>query len=412
MPELPWFAASPPPETCPPLPQSSSPRATVFGLATGFVVFSGMVIVGPISGGAFSMASGLALPCIALDAAKTWMYVLMPAIGGAFAGLLFHFTSPNDFKNRFTTSETANLIASLLMEMFSTFYIALYVALLPYHTNHPLSAVAHFALASALLYTSGAISGCHMNPAVSIAVFIRFKFGMKPSTRETFRFYKLALYIFFQMLGALAAAGTGCTLMYTDIIRPTGFPLPPDPSRYGQVISFFAELVGTFLLVLVFLNVTTVKKVEGNSYFGVATGITYAALTVALGPISGGCFNPAVALLTAVRGAFVAGFSFVPIWIYYVACPLGGALAAILFRALNLEEYAEDQPSDVAKRYSVMTSGMEDDNKYHAQGRLNDAAQAIKRASVQGAANARMSAMHPPPAGPPPGASSCETSAA
>lgn len=391
---------------------SATSGATVnnsfFGLAIGFTVFAGAVVVGPISGGAFNTAVGLALPIVAGDAAKCWMYVVMPPLGGAAAGLLFHFTSPDDFKARFKSSAVADLVASCLMEAFATFYLVLYVALLPYHTNHPLSPIALFALTSALIFMAGPVSGGHINPAVTVAVYTRFKFGLRPSTRALFRLYKLALYIFAQLVGAITAAGVGCTLTYTNIVRPTGFPLPPNPSRYGQLTAFCGELLGTFLLALIVLNVATVKKTEGNSYFGMAIGAAIAAISTAIGPITGGCLNPAVALLTAVRGAFPAGFSFAPLWVYYVACPLGGFFAAIVFRVQNLDDYDEFFAADVAKRYSVMTSGLEEDNQYHKQGRLNDAGEHAKRATIatQRASLNRASVQRGgtamPPPGPPP----------
>jgi glycerol uptake facilitator-like aquaporin len=247
-----------------------------------------------------------------------------------------------------------------------------------------------------------------MNPAVTVGVYTRFKFGLRPSTRATFRLYKLVLYIFCQGVGAITAAGVGCTLMYTNVVRPTGFPLPPNPSRYGMMTAFCGELLGTFVLVLVVLNAATVKKVEGNSYFGLAIAAAIAAISTTLGPITGGCLNPAVALLTAVRGAFPAGFSFAPLWVYFVACPLGGFFAAIIFRVQNIDDYDEFYAADVAKRYSVMTNGLEEENKYHKQGRLNDAGEQVKRASVATAraslnrASVQRGGAALPPSGPPP----------
>ena len=159
-----------------------------------------------------------------------------------------------------------------------------------------------------------------------------------------FPLYKLLLYILSQFLGALTAAGIGCTLMYTDIVRPLGFPLPPNPTRFGQVTALFAEMGGTFVLTYVFLNVCTVKTVEGNSYFGVAIAMTITAVSEGIGGISGGCLNPALALLTAVRAAFPAGFSFAPMWIYFVGCPIGALLGTFIFRVQNLDEYDEHLP--------------------------------------------------------------------
>ena len=156
---------------------SATTNNSYYGLAIGSVVMAGSVIVGPISGGAFNAAVGLALQVVALDASKCWVYLLCPTLGGAAAGLLFHFTSLGDFQLKFANQKFAAEVAAYLMEFFTTFYRALYLALRPYHNTHPLSSVALFALIVALCSTGGAASGAHMNPAVSIGVFTRFRIG-------------------------------------------------------------------------------------------------------------------------------------------------------------------------------------------------------------------------------------------
>jgi aquaporin Z len=84
----------------------------------------------------------------------------------------------------------------------------------------------------------------------------------------------------------------------------------------------------------VVLNVATVKANEGNSYFGLAIGFTVMAMAYCFGVYSGGAFNPAV----AVGAAVLKLSSWTNIWIFLVACFGGGALAAIVFNALNPEE--------------------------------------------------------------------------
>jgi glycerol uptake facilitator-like aquaporin len=84
------------------------------------------------------------------------------------------------------------------------------------------------------------------------------------------------------------------------------------------------EFVFTFALAYVVLNVAAAKATEGNSYFGLAIGLTVAAGALAVGGISGGAFNPAVALGTSVLGTF----SWSHYWIYAIATLLGGAVAA------------------------------------------------------------------------------------
>jgi aquaporin Z len=79
------------------------------------------------------------------------------------------------------------------------------------------------------------------------------------------------------------------------------------------------------------LNVTTAKSTAGNSYFGLAIGFTVMTMAFALGGVSGGAFNPAVALgITVMHIAKTAN-----LWVYLVANFAGGALAAAAFRFIN-----------------------------------------------------------------------------
>ena len=95
-----------------------------------------------------------------------------------------------------------------------------------------------------------------------------------------------------------------------------------------------AELVGTFALAYVVLNVATAKGTAGNSFYGLAIGFTVTTMAFALGPISGGAFNPAVAVgITVMHLAKVSN-----LWIYLVANFAAGALAAIAFKLINPED--------------------------------------------------------------------------
>jgi aquaporin Z len=92
-----------------------------------------------------------------------------------------------------------------------------------------------------------------------------------------------------------------------------------------------AEFLFTFALVYVVLNVATAKGTAGNSFYGLAIGFTVLVGAFAVGNISGGAFNPAVAV-----GISVMGLSAWPnIWIYLVADFLGATIAAGAFNALN-----------------------------------------------------------------------------
>ncbi|UCC52148.1 MAG: aquaporin, partial [Anaerolineaceae bacterium] len=94
------------------------------------------------------------------------------------------------------------------------------------------------------------------------------------------------------------------------------------------VSAFLAEFLFTFALVFVVLNVATAKATDGNSYFGWAIGFTVLVGAYAVGGISGGVFNPAVAL----GGSIMNMFAWSNIWLYLLAQLLAGVAAAYVFR--------------------------------------------------------------------------------
>ncbi len=105
-----------------------------------------------------------------------------------------------------------------------------------------------------------------------------------------------------------------------------------DPMK-DPVISrmLVAEFLYTFALVYVVLNSATAKATSGNSFYGLAIGFTVLTGAFAVGDISGGAFNPAVAV-----GISVMGLSIWPnLWVYLAANFAGGAVAAAVFKSLN-----------------------------------------------------------------------------
>jgi aquaporin Z len=102
-------------------------------------------------------------------------------------------------------------------------------------------------------------------------------------------------------------------------------------SGHAMGAAFVAELVFTFALVYVVLNVATSRDHPVNSFYGLAIGFTVLAGAFAVGSISGGVFNPAVFVGAAITGLF----AWSTIWVYFLAQLLAGALAGLAFRALN-----------------------------------------------------------------------------
>jgi aquaporin Z len=95
--------------------------------------------------------------------------------------------------------------------------------------------------------------------------------------------------------------------------------------------AFVVELLFTFALAYVVLNVATSKDHPDNSFYGLAIGFTVVAGAIAVGGISGGAFNPAV----AIAGAAMGIFAWPTLWVYLLAQVIAGAAAGVAFRALN-----------------------------------------------------------------------------
>ncbi len=168
-----------------------------------------------------------------------------------------------------------------------------------------------FALA-VMVYAGGHISGAHYNPAVTLAVTIRGKCAVSDAIP----------YIVFQVLGAAAAAGVVGLLVGA----------PKAPAGLVPVnASLVAEFMFTFALAWVVLNVATSKDSEGNSFYGLAIGGTVMVGAFSVGGISGGAFNPAVAVGAAIMGLLQWG----QIWIHLVADFAGAFVAALAFKALS-----------------------------------------------------------------------------
>jgi aquaporin Z len=178
--------------------------------------------------------------------------------------------------------------------------------------------LAPLAIGSALMvmvFAGGHISGGHFNPAVTLGVWLRGKCETKD----------VAPYMICQVIGAVLAAFAVKFLKGGVAVTP----LHP-----ATVPALLAEFLFTFALVYVVLNVATAKGTSGNSFYGLAIGFTVLIGAFSVGNISGGAFNPAVAVGISVLGLS----SWANIWIYLVADFAGAAVAAGIFKVLNPTE--------------------------------------------------------------------------
>jgi aquaporin Z len=201
-------------------------------------------------------------------------------------------------------------------ELIGTFFLVLTIGCTVIgHGAGPFAPLAIGFALMVMIFAGGHISGGHFNPAVTLGVWLRGKCETKD----------VVPYMIFQTMGAILAAAAVKFLKGGAAVAP----LQP-----ATVPALLAECLFTFALVYVVLNVATAKGTSGNSFYGLAIGSTVLVGAFAVGNISGGVFNPAVAAGLSVMGLS----SWTNIWIYLVAEFAGAALAAGAFATLNPAE--------------------------------------------------------------------------
>ncbi len=206
------------------------------------------------------------------------------------------------------------LTSKLITEFIGTMFLVLTAMC----SSGPLAPLAIGGVLMAMIYMGGDISGAHYNPAVSLGLLVRGKLSMND----------MIMYWVAQFAGAALAAVVAKVLVGHGGEGNASIDITK---------SLIAEFLFTFALASVVLNVATNKKQAGNNYYGLAIGFLVMAGAVAVGGISGGAFNPAVAVGASIFGAF----SWANIWVYLVACFAGGAVAGIMHRVKNPDEYVD-----------------------------------------------------------------------
>ena len=198
-------------------------------------------------------------------------------------------------------------------ELIGTFFLVLTIGCTVIgHGAGPLAPLAIGSALMVMIFAGGHISGGHFNPAVTLGVWLRGKCEGKD----------VLPYVIFQIMGAVMAA------LVVNFLKGGAAVTPLQPAT---VPALLAEFLFTFALIYVVLNVATAKDTSGNSFYGLAIGFTVLVGAFSVGNISGGAFNPAVAMGISVMGLS----SWSNIWIYLLADFVGAAVAAGAFMALN-----------------------------------------------------------------------------
>lgn len=200
-----------------------------------------------------------------------------------------------------------------IAEFIGTFFLVLTVGctVIP-GASGVIPALAIGAVLMVMIFAGGHISGGHFNPAVTFAIFVRGRLEL----RNVIPYWI-----------AQIAAGVVAALVAMWLVRKGGTPL----EITNISVVFVAEFLFTFALAYVVLNCATAKGTLDNSFYGLAIGFTVLAGIFAVGSISGGAFNPAVAIGAAAMNLL----NFSTVWIHLVAELAAGAFAGLTFKFLN-----------------------------------------------------------------------------
>ena len=208
---------------------------------------------------------------------------------------------------------------ALVVEFVGTFFLVLTVGLTVIGPGAgPFAPLVIGSVLMVMVYAGGHISGGHYNPAVTLGVWMRGKCDTKD----------VVPYMVVQVLAGVIAA------FVVRFFRGDSPVIAANPDVAKALLN---EFLFTFALVYVVLNTATSSKNAGNSYYGLAIGFTLFVGAYAGGVISGGAYNPAVAVGISSMGLS----SWANIWVFLVANFVGGAVAAAVYKIANPGEFGK-----------------------------------------------------------------------
>lgn len=198
------------------------------------------------------------------------------------------------------------------VEFLGTFFLVLVIALAVKNAGD-FAPLAIWSVLMVMIYAWGHVSGAHFNPAVSLAVWLRWKSTVSEMVQYWIAQILWAVVAWFVALflmdGALSAAAISNSPLHVII----------------------AEIIFTFALAWVVLNVATDDDTAGNSFYGLAIGFTVMVWALSVGAISWWGFNPAVMIGESITGIFAWN----TIWMHIVGQLIGGALAAFAYKSVK-----------------------------------------------------------------------------
>ena len=181
----------------------------------------------------------------------------------------------------------------------------------------------------AMVYAIGGISGCHINPAISISMLASGKMKLKDTV----------IYVIVQCIGAVIAAAVVCAVavgnpgysLTANGLGQNGYGVA-SPGGFSMTSGFIAEVVLTFIFLLVIYGSTSERAPKG--FAGISIGLSLVLIHLVGIPITGTSVNPARSLGPAV---IVGGTALSQLWLFWAAPIIGGLLAAVVWRFLKTD---------------------------------------------------------------------------
>lgn len=178
----------------------------------------------------------------------------------------------------------------------------------------------------AMAYTIGGISGCHINPAITLGVFLSGRMNSKDC----------GMYMVFQVIGAIIAAALLALIVSTDPGLAHGTQTGANACASENVVNgLLAEIVLTFIFVLVVLGATAKTNGATNNFAGLAIGLALILIHLVGINYTGTSVNPARSIGPAL---FEGGKALSQLWVFIVGPFVGGALAAFVWKIIDTEE--------------------------------------------------------------------------
>jgi aquaporin Z len=171
----------------------------------------------------------------------------------------------------------------------------------------------------AMAYTIGGVSGCHINPAITLACLISGRINSKDAF----------MYMIFQVIGAFI--GSALLALLVEDLTPLGTATGANVCAGGVTNGLIAEIVLTFIFVLVVLGATDEKKGAGN-FAGLAIGLSLILIHLVGIHYTGTSVNPARSIAPAV---FEGGAALEQLWVFIVGPFIGAALSAVVWKVIS-----------------------------------------------------------------------------